>query len=96
MHLMQKVGFYIIFLTPSVSYLLSYALVIWSSVVYIGVRHFNEDDPESQAPHFLRQNLLSTVVCSILFWILQKRELKNFFTYLDARQKEEIAVKKEE
>ena len=89
------VSFYLLFLSPSISYMLFYALLFWIGVAQFTIRNYTGDDPEAQVIPFIGRTIVTTVACAVMFWILQKRELKNFLAQLDAQQREVKAVKKE-
>ena len=89
----RQASFFILFMSPSINYLVFYTVVFLVNTAQFTLRHFGSDDP--QANQLMRESVENGFGCVLLFWILQKRELRNFFTQLDAQQREEQAVKKQ-
>ena len=80
--IVRHATFYQLFLSPSVSYLLIYTLVLFLNVSLLTLSHYEADD--ELANKSLRQTIALGLCCAALYWILQKRELKNFFKQQNA------------
>ena len=65
-------------MSPSINYLVFYTVVFLVNTAQFTLRHFGSDDP--QANQLMRESVENGFGCVLLFWILQKRELRNFFT----------------
>ena len=64
-------------MSPSFSYLVFYTVTFFINVMQITLRHYGTSD--KQAIQFLRETLVIGIGCATLFWILQSREIRNFF-----------------
>ena len=78
-HIIWRQGtFFGLFMCPSLSYLAFYTVVIQINVIQATLRHFGTSD--SQANRWLYETITICAGCATICWILQKRELRNFFT----------------
>ena len=94
-YLTIDVCFFICFLSPNLKIVMFWYLPIYALAIAVGYSVSKTEDDENAPESVMIKVVVLQAMCNLVFFILQKRELKRFFQQTLVK-KEENARKKEE